>query len=180
MLFRSEIPDDIFEKMSSRAWAERIHKRSPYELEFHIPFAEISVDYENGPFCIPGEAKTVIVKTVLYTGIYDDLSWRWLLPESWQAEPAVGHVLALYSGEGKLSAKFIPGDFDDAVTFIPLEVSLASRRNKIILRIPFVRQGSFNYLVGQLPDKFMRNWRRVTCDPHLPLVGLHAQPGINE
>ena len=175
---KTEIPAAVFKQISGKEWAARIHQRSPYELEFHAPFAEISVDYENGPFCTPGEAKKITVRTVRYTGTYDDISWRWILPESWSADVATGHLIAINSGLGVLENTLIPGEFPEAVTFVPLEVTLASRRTKCVFQVPFVLKNTFNYVVGQLPDKFARDWKRWNKNPHLPMTGFALPEGM--
>ena len=143
-----------------RKGAEALIAKSPYELEYRIPFGVIYVDYHEGPYCSPGESKEITVSIEQFTGTYDDASFEWILPDGWKSSIPEAHLISLYSTRGSIKQSLVPGAFGKAVQYVQLKVSLASRNASVILQVPFIHKDSVNYVVYGNPDNFIHDWNR--------------------
>ena len=140
---------------SSNAVEKRVWSQSPYELVFDLPFAEVSIDYENGPSMLPGEEKRIklSVKNIRFTERNMEFSFD--LPEGWGMKP--GNCASLNCVRGRISEiefSIQAGAFAAPFLYIPLQVRLQDRSNHFPLSVPFQLKGS----VGDYPSK--------TAQPH--------------
>jgi len=139
---------------------KRIWSKSPYELAFDLPYGRFAVDYDNGPFIVPGEAKTLTVKMSRILGIEEIVTIKLLLPEGWRAQAAAECMFSLkYSQVGTMQLTFIPGEFTAAYYYLPVEVRLNGRMNPIVVHLPLQRQGSVNFF----PEKICQDFFDASC-----------------
>jgi len=122
---------------------KRVWNKSPYELVLDLPYAELAVDYEDGPFIVPGEAKrlTLSVRNTRFSEQVVHVDFK--LPEGWRALPAAGVSLnCIRFCSTKTSVTLIPGATSDIFSHVPLEVRLAGRFNPTPLYLPFQLKGA--------------------------------------
>ena len=150
---------------SGESVERKLWKRSPYELTFDLPFGILKVDYTGGPEAIPGENKKVrlTVASSILTG--KSVSLKWLLPEDWKVTPSKEADINIISYmDCSIVQEIIPGDWDGAYFYMPLEIRLAGRNNPIVLHLPLQRKGavSFNHTeMSELHEKISNHRARL-------------------
>jgi ADP-ribosylglycohydrolase len=131
---------------SSELVKKRLWTRSPYELAFDLPLGILKVDYENGPEVLPGESKNIRLSFVTSIVNNKSVNLKWLPPEGWQVLPSKEVcVNCIRYREAGIVQTIIPGNFDEAYFYLPLELKLVDRNTRINLNIPFQKQGSVNF-----------------------------------
>ncbi len=153
--------DYLASMTSSKAVALRIWNRSPYELTFDLPYGKFSVDYDNGPEVVTGEAKKITLKIHNIWVVDKTMSIRLLLPEGWQALPApCGSVIVKHTEISSLEFTIIPGAFAETFLYLPVELKLCDRHNPVVVHIPFQRKGRVDYFKTapcvEFTDSFFR------------------------
>jgi hypothetical protein len=142
-LCRGGIPRKL---LSSGAIEKRVWRKSPYELNFGLPFAELSVDYGNGPFIAPGEAKkpTLRVKNSLFSERVVHVDFK--LPEGWGALPSAGVSFnCIWYVSTGTPLTIAPGPVSGAFVQVLAEVRLAGRFNAVPVYIPFQVKGAVRH-----------------------------------
>jgi ADP-ribosylglycohydrolase len=141
------ITADYLEKLHcAEAVSNRIWNRSPYELAFDLPYGQFSVDYDKGPYVVPGERKKLTLKISNIRFIEAVVSVKLVLPEGWRAQGAAECIfMARYSHMAIAQLTIIPGEFTGAYYYLPVEVRLFDRFNPIVVHLPLQRQGSVEY-----------------------------------
>lgn len=157
----TSISGEFVAKLSDRETARRIWAKSPYELLFHTTFADIGVEYENGPCCKEGIAKKVFLKAKTFSPNFGSIFLKWDFPEGWSAEPEIVGTYALNSTESVMECVVIPGKFHDVFEYVSLEVTMTGRNNPVVIKVPFQLDGAFNSqkLVIR-PCQFMNRYNR--------------------
>lgn len=143
----------------STAVAKRVWTKSPYALVFDLPYAQLSVDYENGPSLLAGEEKTIHIRLneLLFREQVVHVSLE--LPEGWQVHPA--RTLSINCLRGftcKGTFNIIAGPMTEAFTYIPMTVRLAGRFNPITLQVPFQLKGAACHWPDQINDVHQPYW----------------------
>lgn len=152
--------DDYLAKLnSSAAVQKRVWGKSPYALVFDLPYAELTIDYTNGPSVVPGEEKIIelIVRNIKFreSVIHCEI----LLPEGWQALPArQASVNCIRGFDCKISLTVIPAAMESAFVYIPLEIRLSGRFNPVTIQVPFQRQGTVCHWPDQINDIHQPYW----------------------
>ena len=162
----TQIPQEHFALLSSSEFVKkRFWSKSPYELTFDLPFGMVKIDYENGPEMIPGEAKKIKLSFVSSIVTNKSISLKWHLPEDWKVlssrEVCINCMRYL---EGVITQVIIPGNYEDAYFYMPLEVKLVDRNHRIILNVPAQKKGGTSYNPDEISvvhDTFERHLART-------------------
>jgi len=145
------IADDYLSTLTgSEAVEKRVWRKSPYALSFDLPYGEIVVDYEDGPFISSGEEKRFTIGIQNTKSAKSVVNVKLKLPEGWKTPSvAFASLNAQPSLSHKTTLSIIPGDIADALTYVVLEVRIAGRFAPSFLALPFQLKGS----VSEYPDR---------------------------
>lgn len=138
---------------SSEVAAGKIWTKSPYELTFDLPYGILKVDYSDGPEAVPGETKRVklTIASSIFTG--KSVRLKWLLPEDWTVSSCrEADVNIISYQECSITQEIIPGKWEGAYFYMPLEVMLAGRNNPVVLNLPLQRRGSVSFNHGKTSE----------------------------
>jgi ADP-ribosylglycohydrolase len=134
---------------------KRVWNRSPYELSFDLPYGRLSIDYDNGPEVVPGEAKKLTIKMRNVRFIEKVVSVKFQLPDGWKASPSEECIFTAKSSHiSSMNITITPGECLGAYYYLPVEIKLCDRFNPISLFIPFQRKGSVNHNTTELCQDF--------------------------
>lgn len=154
-----------------KAVSGRIWNKSPFEMTFELPFGRLMVDYEGGPEVMPGEPKTLKLKIAEIRSVDQLASVKALLPETWRAEPSAECrfiIQMVKTGEGKITV--IPGEFNEAYYYLPLEIRIADRFNPYIVYLPLQKRGAVNHQMPQVCQNFFDNNNRRCARNNSPVT----------
>jgi len=150
----TDITADYREKLfNAEPVIKRIWNKSPYELKFDLPYGRFAVDYENGPYVTPGQDKKITVKINRVRFIEKLVSIKLLLPEGWISETSPEVILNTKNSH--VAAKemtFVPGNFNGAYYYLPVEIRLSDRLNPIVVHIPLQHNDCIEHF-PTLPDQ---------------------------
>ncbi len=153
---------DFVENLSGSAAVEkRIWARSPYELSFDLPFGELTVDYENGPYVETDKPLklTFRLRDIKFIEAVMKLSLD--LPEGWRAEPGPSLSLnCVRCSITKGEMTIVPGKLDSAFSYIPLQATLAGRLNPFVVMVPFQMKGAANHVATE-GGAAQENWDSI-------------------
>lgn len=140
----TNVSADHLKNMASCDFAkEKIWTRSPYELTFNLPFGHVKVEYVNGPEILSGKAKEIELSFASFILENKNVSMTWKLPPDWKIAPSQETVLNCRRYiDSRIKQTIIPGDFEGAYFYLPLEIRLAGRANHATVNVPFQKQGS--------------------------------------
>jgi hypothetical protein len=143
----SHVSREHFAALSSGKFAkEQIWTKSPYELTFEMPFGIVKIDYENGPEVTAGEAKKIKLSFASLIVTNKSISLKWQLPEDWDISVSREvYINSISYMEGSVEQTIIPGNFEGAYFYLPLEVKVVDRNNRVTLNIPFQKKGVITY-----------------------------------
>lgn len=143
-IVRTEFPDlnQLPEDLCSKTEAERIWKKSSYELMFPVSWAEIGVEYLDGPWIelgVPCRIKFHVHSPVM---AMSEVKFRWRLPEGWSSTRQECEIGTCYfcdtETETEVTASVMPSEVS---FFLELEVSSDDRLAPQILFVPFRKKG---------------------------------------
>ncbi|MDD5729085.1 MAG: ADP-ribosylglycohydrolase family protein [Victivallales bacterium] len=139
----TRVSDEHIAALASPEFAKsQLWTKSPYKLTFSLPFGMLAIDYENGPEVVPGEAKNVKLSFVSSIVSNKSVNLKWRLPEGWRVLPSPEVCInSIRYREGTIEQTIIPGDFEDAYFYLPLEVKLVDRNNRLLVNIPVSKSG---------------------------------------
>ena len=148
----------------TEAVAKRVWRKSPYALSFDLPFAEIVVDYENGPIISEEEEKRITVSvrnTKFVEGVvYVELK----LPTGWRIRPAASAAIrAVCDYSHKIQFSILPIAIEKAFTYVPLEIRLAGRFNPAIIMIPFQLKNAVSEYPQNSSDGIFQEYYDKRC-----------------
>ncbi|MCX6984319.1 MAG: ADP-ribosylglycohydrolase family protein [Lentisphaerae bacterium] len=148
----------------TEAVAKRVWRKSPYALSFDLPFAEIMVDYENGPIISEEEEKRITVSvrnTKFVEGVvYVELK----LPTGWRTRPAASAAIrAVCDYSHKIQFSILPVAIEKAFTYVPLEVRLTGRFNPAIIMIPFQLKNAVSEYPQNSSDGIFQEYYDKRC-----------------
>jgi hypothetical protein len=141
------VTDRHLQTLVDGAPAAALRRQSPFELVFDLPFMELAVDYDHGPAVRPGEAKKLTIRCRNCRFAEENVHLRWLTPADWRVLPGAAVVVMAkkYLGSVRLEQTVVPGEFEEAFYYLPLEVRLGSRTHPVTLQIPFQKEGCVVY-----------------------------------
>ena len=161
-----------FEIPSGKLVRDKIAKRSPYEVMCDVTFARIGVVLENGPEISTGEPLHIRFILHSVSRIMPTVKIELMLPEGWHCEP--GRTF-LVSGKqagpqcGEIDAVIIPGEFSEAVYFLPVKFSLTDRAMPEIRMIPLQKKGCVDSRIlvrnNDATDRFSRRLMKKKIYP---------------
>lgn len=143
----SSVSADCLDGLKSSAAVEkRLWGRSPYELTFVFPSAELAVDYENGPFITPGVPKKLFL-TVRGSTFSERLArLDFNLPGGWSAAPAAGVTFnCVKYCASRAEITLTPGPAAEPFVFVLLDLRFSGRAIPDAVYIPFQVSGAVNY-----------------------------------
>lgn len=144
----TQVEENGLEKFKDDQIAKLIWKRSPYELVFDLPYGCLCVNYADGPVIETGKEKKVTL-TLKRPQMNDSLIFfQWRLPENWRVAPVNGGTVFAkknFTPSTVTEQVFIPGDLNEAYTYVPLELHLQGRNNPIVVHVPFQTAGMIEY-----------------------------------
>lgn len=152
-------PEEQLEDLCSDTVAEKIWGRSSYELQFDTGFGIIGVEYLEGA-CIEG-GKRIPLKLWLRAPIMSkpEVRFRWLLPENWSSDAAEVRVSGCIFCETSVMTELTPPEvIPEAMSYIPLEVTVDDRSYPVLLNIPFRRKGAVSF--PRFRQEFSAAYRR--------------------
>jgi hypothetical protein len=159
---KSSASTGLVENLSGSAAVEkRIWARSPYELSFDLPFGELTVDYENGPYVETDKPLklTFRLRDIKFIEAVMKLSLD--LPEGWRAEPGPSLSLnCVRCSITKGEMTIVPGKLDSAFSYIPLQATLAGRLNPFVVMVPFQMKGAANHVATE-GGAAQENWDSI-------------------
>jgi ADP-ribosylglycohydrolase len=164
----ANITRDFLAKLKcSDAVEKRIWSKSPCELTFELPYGKISFDYDNGVEVVPGEEKKLTINMSNVRFIEKVVSVKLLLPEGWQALPALEFVFTVkHSHIASVEMTLIPGEFSGAYYYLPVEVRLCDRLNPIVVHLPLQRKGSVQHNLSLIAQEYRDSANR--CKSRIP------------
>ncbi|MFA7184167.1 MAG: ADP-ribosylglycohydrolase family protein, partial [Victivallales bacterium] len=132
------------DRLLSKEFVERrLWSQSPYELTFDLPFGIVKVDYENGPEVTPGKEKKIKLTFVSPVINNKSVNLKWRLPEGWEVFPSPDISMnCIRYTEDSVEQIIIPGKFEEAYFYLPLEIRLSGRNNSVTLNVPFQKKGA--------------------------------------
>lgn len=122
---------------------EQVWKKSPWDLVFDLPYAELHVEYLDTAEITPGTPCRLRINVFSKRFNSEIVNVCWQLPEGWSAPRGAGYSIRKYASG--VECELVPGDFPGPCCYIPLEVVLSGRFNPVILSIPFQRKGAANH-----------------------------------
>ncbi len=134
--------------ISSSAAERRVWSKSPYELTFPLPFAELGVDYENGPALLPGVEMRLMLMVNGVRCTEKCVALYFKLPEGWSMAP--GSCVSLNCVRGRnseLEVSIKAGSFEGPMIYLPVEASFQGSAAPAPLLIPFQLKGA----LGEYP-----------------------------
>ena len=123
--------------------AKRVWSKSPYALTFDLPFGDLVIDYQDGPFATPGVPKSITLYIESQMFVENTVQIAFKLPEGWSAPN--GRAVAINCirrAPARATIQLIPGAFDGVFEHVPLEIRLAGRFNPVLVSVPFQRKGA--------------------------------------
>ena len=129
-------PRPLPEKLDDRETACRLLQKSPYELQFDISFAKISVEYLEGPLVEPGKKCPVRIWLDPISSM-PEFRFRWLLPDSWRSSKTefciAGQIYCRSYAETDLTP---PEDLTEVMSYVTLEITTDARRFPTHIMVP--------------------------------------------
>ncbi len=143
---REEYPHEIADALTSRIVAEKIWKKSPYELQFDISYATIGMEYVNGPWIEPGEKCSVRLWIHSPVPSMPEFRFLWRLPEGWKSSsPEVRCSSGAFCRSVVETEIVPPENIPYSMSYLPLEIRADGRDYPVTLNVPFRRKGSCVY-----------------------------------
>ena len=140
----TQIPEGIVESLSGQAQAKAIWDRNPFQMDYYLTNVAVRVIYEN-PQVEPGKPTKVRIEVRNPLISEGDYHLRWLLPEGWSVDKPEGRTCSKNYFYGWQEFVLTPGEFQEAVTYVTLDVRLHDRYFPNYISIPFQLKDSVEY-----------------------------------
>ncbi|MBP5640460.1 MAG: ADP-ribosylglycohydrolase family protein [Victivallales bacterium] len=140
-----DIPQESFTDTTA---TEAIWARSSYELRFNLLFAELGIDYLQGPYLTPGQPCPL--RLTIRDGIAgaQNLRFHWVLPEGWSSSNGTDYVLGNRNYcTSAFECDIIPPEtLNGAMSYLTLEVRTDVRQAPALVSVPFRRKGAYTFV----------------------------------
>ena len=141
-------PDADF---TSRQAAELIWKKSSYQLEYNLIFANISVEYLDKPYLVPGKPNRVRVGVDETISSANTIFFHWNLPEDYQCDSPSFDIGSRNYCVGDLTVTITPPEeINESMIYLELEVSSSDHQFPTPIIVPFRKAGSTNFPKGKM------------------------------
>ena len=145
--FPTKIDIELLSQLRKTEVAEELWRIPPFALSFDLPYAQIVIDYIDGPELASGETKQVKILIKYKQHIYGHtVSLNWRLPDGWQITPD-NRTSFYLDGFTPCECLFsiTPGKLEGGFSYIELEVRCHERQNPAIICVPFQKKGTVHY-----------------------------------
>lgn len=147
---------------NSEPVTKRVLTRSSMVQIFDLPFGKFEVEYPQGVACSSGEPlKLRLTFTADVGQLCSTVHLKWLLPENWSITPSPRLAIYAKSGRSSIEVTLLPGEFNDAFVYIPLELRLSGRNAPYYLTVPFQCTGSVGSAHPHLNQTYYDNRNRI-------------------
>lgn len=143
----TEIPEDVVAQLSKVEKAKAIWDRPLYQMDYQLSNVMIRVIYEN-PIVEPGVPTKVRIEVRNPLVSEGEYKLTWLLPEGWSVNKTQARTSAKCWLYGYQEFVITPGEFEEAVEYVTLDVRIQDRNFPNYLSIPFERKDSIVYPKG--------------------------------
>ncbi len=143
----TQIPQGIEEPLSDTTQAQAIWARNPFQMDYYLTNVAVRVIYEN-PQVEPGKPTKVRIEVRNPLISEGDYHLRWILPEGWSVDKPEGRTCSKNYLYGWQEFVLTPGAFQEAVTYVTLDVRLHDRYFPNYISIPFQLKDSVEYPKG--------------------------------
>ncbi len=136
------VPENDFKSTEA---AEKLWKKSPWQLSFNLTFTTVDVEYLDKPYLTPGVPSRIKVKvdeTIASTTLF---RCKWLLPEGYSADHESFSIGDINYCPGSFTVTLTPPEnIPENMIYIDLEIASSQHLFPTHITVPFRKAGSMN------------------------------------
>ncbi|MBR6371787.1 MAG: ADP-ribosylglycohydrolase family protein [Victivallales bacterium] len=133
------VTEEELSQLDKGEMASRLLNLPLYYQDYQLQFAtKLRVEYPEGPIAAVGAEVPLRLVITDSIHVHPMFKFRWKnLPQDWAASPVALCCALRADGAAAMECSITVGQFDDFIQDLELEVELAGRRQRQIVRIPF-------------------------------------------